>query len=254
MADTPHEPESSDHTQGQPESHSPPLDGETAPPQQKPRCSEDKKSCNKWWQTNDLPMLIVTFLGVVVVLIYACVSYRQLTVMEGQLDDAKQARLPFLSVKDVQIIARELDGIRTWETILDWENTGGTEALHISAETTWFEVAPGLTGERHVMHIPEFFLAPHLLTSASRISIADDLLKMVRSGKKQITVQWIAIYWDKFGIDHDASSRHETRQGWILRQIDDDPGKIKINDPIKVTWDALPDFTCVDRGCKNAKQ
>lgn len=254
MAESPSEHERAGSANGQPESHSLPRGGEDIAPQQKPTCCKNKDPRNKWWQTNDFPMFVVALLGVFAVIAYTCVSHQQLTVMEGQLNDAKQARLPFLSVKDIQIVARELDGIRTWETILDWENTGGTEALHISAETTWFEVAPGLTGERHVMRIPEFFLAPHLVTSASRISIADDLLKMVRSGKKQITIQWIAIYWDKFGTNHDASSRHETRQGWILRRIDDDPGKIKINDPIKGTWDALPDFTCVDRGCKNTKQ
>jgi hypothetical protein len=175
-------------------------------------------------------------------------------IFKAQLDESKQARLPFLSVKEIQIIARTVDGVRTWEPVLIWENTGGTEALDILAETTWFEVAPGLTGERHVVPIPKFFLAPHLVTSVSRFSVSDDLLKMVRSGKKQITVQWIAIYRDKFGTDLDVNSRHETRQGWILRRIDDDPGKIKINEPIKVTWDAQPDFTCVDRGCKDAKQ
>ena len=211
-----------------------------------------------WYDKWTLGLLAATFVALVayasVTAWQACLMNRQLSVMKNQLDDAKQARLPFLSVRDVQVTARELDGIRTWETILDWKNTGETEALHISAETAWFEVAPGLTGERHVTGIPDFFLAPHLVTSASRFSISDDLLKMVRNGKKQITVQWTAIYWDKFGPDRGLSSRHETRQGWILRRIDDDPGKIKINDPIKVTWDALPDFTCVDRGCKNIKQ
>jgi hypothetical protein len=129
-----------------------------------------------------------------------------------------------------------------------------TEALDVSAETTWFEVAPGLTGERHVLRLPKFFLAPHLPTGASRFSVSDDLLNMVRSGKKQIAVQWTANYRDKFGGDGDPGSRHETRQGWILSRVDDDPGRIKINDPIKVTWDAQPDFACVDRGCKDAKQ
>jgi len=211
--------------------------------------------------TNDLGIFVATVAGVIAVLAYttvaawqACLINRQLTVMNDQLDDAKQARLPFLSVKEVQIVAREIAGFRTWEIILIWENTGGTEALDISAKTTWFEVTPELTGERHVLTIPEFFLAPHLPTGASRFSISDDLLKMVRSGKKQITVQWTAIYRDKFGTDHDSASRHETRQGWILSRIDDDPGKIKINDPIKGLWIPQPDFTCVDRGCKNAKQ
>jgi hypothetical protein len=254
MAEYPSEHEGADHQMGQPESQSPPLDRKTVPPQQKPACAENKKSCNKWWQTNDFPMFVVTLLGVFAVIAYTCVSHQQLTVMEGQLDDAKQARLPFLSVKEIQIVARETSTARMWETILIWENTGGTEAINVSAKTTWFEVTPGATGERHVLTIPEFFLAPHLLTDATRFSIPDDLLKMVRSGRKQITVQWVAVYWDKFGADRSSGSVHETRQGWILNRIDDDPDKIKINNPIKVSLAPQPDFTCVDRGCQNANQ
>jgi hypothetical protein len=89
MAVPPPEQDSSGTTDEHCENDTKPLWPDFSSPQEKPTSAKSQEPDKKWWHTNDLPMLIVTFFGVVAVVVYTCVTHQQLNVMQRTLDDSE---------------------------------------------------------------------------------------------------------------------------------------------------------------------
>jgi hypothetical protein len=114
-----------------------PLWPDFSRPQEKPTSAKSQETDKKWWYTNDLPMFIVTFFGVIAVIVYTCVTRQQLNVMQRTLDDAEIQEAASVTIRNLTITGFPDNTIVSFDVV----NSGRTRADQVimPVMSNWFQ-------------------------------------------------------------------------------------------------------------------